>query len=249
MPKKGQYDTSSMDTAINEVKNNKLGLRAAAKNPGHKETCGPSPILTLKEEQQLVKWIEELANRGFPRKKEDILNSVQQFLIENPQPNPFNNNRPGDCWFKAFLRRNPTIVQRTSEAVSNASACVCEKDIRKWFREIQDYLPIKNINMNNPSRIFNVDETGFQICPSTGKVFAGKGMTAPPMIIYPYKRIPEKIAVTVNPNWGIGRSDNGWMTSDTFYDYIKNMFYPYLVENNIQLPLVLFLDEQVRLNI
>ena len=72
--------------------------------------------------------------------------------------------------------------------------------------------------------------------------FSASGTTCPPMIIYPYKRIPEKIAVTVNSNWGIGRSDNGWMTSETFFDYIKNIFYPYLIENNVEFPVVLFLD-------
>jgi len=29
--------------------------------------------------------------------------------------------------------------------------------------------------MDDPSRIFNGDETGFQICPSTGRVLAEKG--------------------------------------------------------------------------
>lgn len=58
-----------MELAINEVKAKTMGLRAAAKkygvpkstlefkvkNPGPKETCGPSPILTFREEFQLEK--------------------------------------------------------------------------------------------------------------------------------------------------------------------------------------------------
>lgn len=42
----------------------------------------------------------------------------------------------------------------------------------------------------------------------------------------------------MNPSWGVGRSDNGWMTSDLFVDYIKNVFYPAL-ENNITFPIIL----------
>nr|CAH7736046.1 unnamed protein product [Callosobruchus chinensis] len=278
MPKKNSYDVISMERAIQEVKNSNMSYMAAAnkygvpkstlefkiKNPGHKSSCGPSPILSVREEYELVRWIEELASRGFPRKKEDILNSVQKFLTENPLPNPFVNNRPGDCW----LKRNPSITQRTSESVSAASACVAEKDIRKWFTEIKNYLDSKNITMEDPSRVYNGDETGFQICPNTGKVFAAKGaknvysvekgspkenitvmfsfsasgVTCPPMIVYPYKRVPEKISMTVNPDWGIGRSDNGWMTADTFYEYIKNVFHPFLVERGATFPIVLFLD-------
>nr|CAH7736050.1 unnamed protein product [Callosobruchus chinensis] len=114
MPKKNSYDVISMERAIQEVKNSNMSYMAAAnkygvpkstlefkiKNPGHKSSCGPSPILSVREEYELVRWIEELASRGFPRKKEDILNSVQKFLTENPLPNPFVNNRPGDCWLK-----------------------------------------------------------------------------------------------------------------------------------------------------
>ncbi|CAH1978113.1 unnamed protein product [Acanthoscelides obtectus] len=282
MPKKNEYDAESMEAAINDVKNNmsyrnaankygvpKSTLEFKIKNPGHKDTCGPNLILSAREESDLVRWIEELATKGFPRKRDDILNSVHNFLTENPRPNPFKSNRPGESWFKAFLKRHPALVQRTSEAVSEASACVSEADIRKWFKDINSYLISKNIVIDDPSRIYNGDESGFQICPKTGKVFARKGaknvysvekgsskesitvmfsfsasgLTCPPMIIYGYKRIPEKISQTVkDPDWGIGRSDNGWMTAETFYDYVKNVFYPFLVKNNIHFPVLLFLD-------
>ncbi|CAH1966946.1 unnamed protein product [Acanthoscelides obtectus] len=129
MPKKHSFDANVMYLAIQEVKNSNMSYRAAAnkygipkstlefkiKNPGHKNTCGPSPVLSTKEEYELIEWIKELASRGFPRKKDGIMHSVQKFLIENP--NPFNNNRPGECWFKAFLKRQSSIRQRTSEPV------------------------------------------------------------------------------------------------------------------------------------
>lgn len=122
--------------------------------------------------------------------------------------------------------------------------------------------------ITDPVRVFNGDESGFQICPSTGKVFAEKGSknvytvdkgdskenitvmftfsangdTCVPMVIYPYQRIPEKISKSINPEWGVGRSDNGWMTSDTFYEYIANVFYPYLIKKKVKFPVILFLD-------
>nr|XP_022903903.1 uncharacterized protein LOC111416181 [Onthophagus taurus] len=73
--------------------------------------------------------------------------------------------------------------------------------------------------------------------------FSASGLTCAPLIIYPCKRIPEKISQTVkDPDWGIGRSDNGWMTAETFYYYVKNVFHRFLVKNNIQFPVLLFLD-------
>jgi len=64
---------------------------------------------------------------------------------------------------QAFLRRHPEIVERTSEAVTTASSCVSEQNIRKWFDEVQEYIRENNLEevMNDPSRIFNGDETGF----------------------------------------------------------------------------------------
>jgi len=64
-----------------------------------------------------------------------------------------------------------------SEAATAASSCVSEENIRKWFDEVQDYIRENNLEevMSEPSRIFNGDETGFQICPSTGHVLVEKG--------------------------------------------------------------------------
>jgi len=68
-------------------------------------------------------------------------------------------------------------VERTSEAVTAASSCVSGEGMRKWFDEMQEYIRENNLEevMDDHSRIFNADETGFQICPSTGPVLAENG--------------------------------------------------------------------------
>jgi hypothetical protein len=116
-------------------------------------------------------------------------------------------------------------VERTNEAVTAASSCVSEENIRKWFDEVQEYIRENNLEevTEDPSRIFNGDETGFQLCPSTVPILAEKGTKnvysidegsskeninvmfsfsangkkCCPMIVYPYKIIPEKIAQSV----------------------------------------------------
>jgi hypothetical protein len=50
----------------------------------------------------ILRWIKELARKGFPRKREDIISSVQEFLTQNPRPNPFKMNRPGEGWLKVM---------------------------------------------------------------------------------------------------------------------------------------------------
>lgn len=168
------------------------------------------------------------------------------------------------------MRRHPNISIRTSEHVTAASACISEKDIRKWFNDIYQYLKEEQLCdiLNDPSRVFNGDETGFSLCPKTKAVLAPKGskdvyevatsnakenltvmftfsaagVMCHPMLIFNYKRIPQDIVNSVPPNWGIGHSESGWMKSETFYEFVANIFHPFLLLNNIKLPVILFVD-------
>lgn len=72
--------------------------------------------------------------------------------------------------------------------------------------------------------------------------FSAAGRTCTPIIIYPYQRIPEKIAESVPAGWGIGRSESGWMTAPVFYEYISSVFYPDLLLNNVEFPVILYVD-------
>lgn len=86
-------------------------------------------------------------------------------------------NLPGQTWYKCFLRRHPRTSLRTPEGVSDASSKVSETDIRGWFKEISDYFEEKDLLsvLEDPTRIYNADETSFQLCPKTGKVLAPTG--------------------------------------------------------------------------
>lgn len=119
--------------------------------------------------------------------------------------------------------------------------------------------------INDPTRIFNADESAFYLQPKAGRVIVRKGeknvyiasrdekenltvlitanaagVLAPPMIVYPYERLPAVIAISVPKDWCIGRSDTGWMCAKTFFEYITNVFNPWLEQNNIQKPVFFF---------
>lgn len=283
----GKYNKKYNEETINkalEAINAGLPVREAARrfnipratlqfrrsNKFVKTTLGPSPILTSDEEIILVNWITENHKRGFPRRKEDIQESVKEYLDKNPRDNPFVNNRPGEVWYKAFLRRNPHISERTGEAVTAASGNLSEQDIRKWFGGIQEYLQSKGWQsiLENPDRVLNADETCFNLCPKNSKVLAPKGAknvyeiehapskstltvmfaftasgnVTPPMIVYPYKRLPQNVGKSVPDGWGIGLSDTGWMKSEVMFDYIKNVLHPNLQKIGTTFPVILFLD-------
>lgn len=239
----------------------------------NKTALGPNPVLTSEEESVLVTWIVDNHRKGFPRRKLDVQHSVKEFLEKSPRENPFTNNLPGDGWYRAFLNRHPELTTRTSEAVTSASSQVSEKDVKKWFGDIHFYLTSKGLQdiLNDPSRILNGDETNFNLCPKNSKVLAPKGArnvyeienapsksnitvmftftasghVTPPMIIFPYKRLPVNIlnsVTSVSTEWGIGLSESGWMRSEIFYEYISKVLHPSLKKLNTQFPVILFID-------
>lgn len=278
------YSENDLEKAVSAVQNEEMSRRKAASlfniprstllfrlsDNFRKNSHGPPPILSSSEENLLVNWIIESGRKGFPRRKQDIQLSVKEFLDDNPRENPFRNNLPGTGWYKAFLKRHRNLVLRTSEAITNASACVSENDIKKWFSSIEIYLKEENLFyiLEHPDRIFNGDETAFIMCPKNKKVLAARGAKnvyeidrgsakanitvmftfsasgeiTPPMIIYPYTRLPTEILISVPKTWGIGLSPNGWMKSEIFYEYIANVFYPSVKNKGITFPIILFLD-------
>lgn len=60
--------------------------------------------------------------------------------------------------------------------------------------------------------------------------------------MFKYKRLPSEIVQRAPDNWSIGKSDSGWMTSETFYEYMTNIFYPWCLQNEIEFPILVFMD-------
>lgn len=231
---------------------------------------GPSPVLSETEEKRLEDWIIAKAKLGFPMHHNEVQLAVQNILKASHRENLFHDDKPGRKWLKLFLKRRPSIVERNTEIISKARAAVTEETIRDWFKNLKEYLRKEDLEeiASDPTRIYNADETGMQFCPKTGKLlgpknykdfyvvssgpekesmtvlcnFSAAGIIVPPMIIVPYRRVPRDVAFSIPDAYFLGRSESGWMVSETFYEYITNCFYPWLLENNIKFPVLLFLD-------
>lgn len=231
---------------------------------------GPSSVLSSEEEDMLEKWIIDKAKLGFPINSEDVKDSVHKVLLDSKRDNPFKDSRPGKKWMNLFLQRHPNIVKCRAEMLSKARASVTETNIRVWFKEVRNYLKEQNCEdiLEDPTRIFNSDETGVQCCPKSGLVlgpkkyknlydiapgqekesitvlttFSADGRWQKPMIVYPYKRMPLHISLNIPKEFALGRSDSGWMVSATFFEYMANVFHPWLIENKVKLPVIFFMD-------
>lgn len=73
-------------------------------------------------------------------------------------------------------------------------------------------------------------------------IFSADGVCVPPMIVYPYTRLPREVGESVPDSWGIGITPTGWMNGDVFFEWMANHFIPYLEKEKVQFPIILFVD-------
>ena len=231
---------------------------------------GPATILSDEEETQIVDWVLYMSAHGFPITKSILIESVACFIKELKRDNPFTNNRPGRSWYDSFLCRHPELSQIIAQNFSFSRALVTEAALRQWFEEVNAQLNNAIGTDYDATRVFNCDESAFYLTPNGDKVLVKKGdktaynftpnaenecltvlfsanaagTVAPPMILFKYERIPAAISASIPDSWEIGKTETGWTTGESFFEYISNVFYPWLVSNNIEFPILLYLDGQ-----
>ena len=174
-------------------------------------------------------------------------------------------------WFKGFTSRNPELSIRIPETLSAARRRVCEQQIRQWFASVEHYLTERQLQaiLDDASRIFNLDESGFQMNPESRRVLGIKtsknwfveasgqekkqltvlttvgadGSIPPPMVIYPRKRL-NGVDVKVPDEFDFvpGKSDKGWISFETLYEYLANGFNDWLTAQEIVRPVIIFTD-------
>ena len=231
---------------------------------------GAPTVLTASEEENFVAWILYRAERGFSVNKKLLLDTVRDYVMSTGRDNPFNNARPGYKWYRLFMKRHSNLSIRSAQNLTTTRASVSESDLRQWFAKLKIYLEEKDLLNLDPKRIFNLDESSFMLVPpKNDSVIAKKGARAiykvvsgnekgnltvlftaaasgqllPPMILFDLKTTPRKEVLEKIPSdWAVGNTEKGWMTSDSFYKYIVNVFYNWLVENRIEFPVILYAD-------
>ena len=105
------------------------------------------------------------------------MDSVRKIVEDDQRKTPFNDNRPGETWYRGFMRRHPEIVVREPEGVTAVRTIMTEKTIRKWFEVAKDYLSNNGGSafadtMADPMCVLNIDETIFLFAPSPGRCSA-----------------------------------------------------------------------------
>ncbi|KAI5708823.1 hypothetical protein M8J76_004042 [Diaphorina citri] len=209
---------------------------------------GPDSILSTEEEAKTVTWLLKMNESGFPVTKEVLIDNVSKLVKKLNRPNPFNNGILGRTWYQNFMTRHPELSARTPQNLTQSRGNVSKENSKQWHGEITQFLEQNDLMeaINDPIRVFNADEAACFLSPKGQKVLVprgsknvyslinndekdcltvllnanGAGMIAPPLIIFPYERIPQDVVFSIPKSWGVGKSTSGWMTAEVFFEYM-----------------------------
>lgn len=189
------WDKTSMEKAIEAVKNNEMGWLLASKvfkvpqstlrrhalkqnkvlAPTTKGMGRYRSVFTYEMERELVEHIKLLETRFFGFTRKEVLELAYQFADVNNIPHNFNNEKKmaGKEWLAGFRRRHPDISLRKPEATSAARAQAFNKpQVALFYNTYQDIIQSNNIS---PHRLYNVDESALSTVQRPQKVFATTG--------------------------------------------------------------------------
>jgi len=136
---------------------------------------GPSTVLTPDEEQCLVEYAIEMADRGFGLQSEDLMRLAYVIVSRSGRPHPFHNGMAGRGWMEGFRKRHPKITLRIPQALSYCRAAMANKSVvEDFFAKLG--APYGRLNLiAKPMQVFNIDEMGISIIHKPGKVICDLG--------------------------------------------------------------------------
>ena len=226
--------------------------------PGVKS--GPPTLLTQEEEAELVSFLVESADIGYPKSRLDVIAMAQHIILKKGIEHQITNG-----WWQTFYGRHHSILSlktATSLSVARAKAS-CQESLKKWYSILEETMMKHSLN-EDPALVFNMDETGFPLDPKPPKsvfsrgeknpcyVSAGNksqitvigcvsaaGQCLPPLIIWPRKTMAPELAIGEIPGSVYGLVERGWATRELFEQWFKKHFLRYAPAAR---PLLLLLD-------
>lgn len=64
----------------------------------------------------------------------------------------------------------------------------------------------------------------------------------PPLVVYPFNRLPTSIMEIDPGDWAVDKSETGWVDGLAFYNYITKTFVKWCQEYDVEFPVVMYVD-------
>ena len=193
-----------------------------------------------------------MGNWGFPLPRKVIKKLVVDIVKSSNRAPRINLEKgPTDKWMRAFLKRHPDISLRKPHPLERERLSLSREQISHYFKLLSDTLDQLDIK-DDPTRIFNLDETGFSGKEfGREKVLVAKGTKHPyqpnvsisghvtlqvaisasgkivsPLVIFS-KNLPRReYASGIPDDWSFCTTESGYINSDIFTSWFRDCFIP-----------------------
>ena len=98
-------------------------------------------------------------------------------LTPTNSPSPSQQKKLCSIFIIRFLARNPNLSIWLPENLGHLRVKVTEKTLREWFKNLNEFLKSEHnivasefLSTENGSRIFNLDDSGFPLAGTSGKL-------------------------------------------------------------------------------
>jgi hypothetical protein len=246
--KKNQFSSRREAARVCRVADRTLGRRIKGVRP-KRGSRAPNNLLLLIEEEELVRWILSMEQRGFPTYLIDLKRLTENLISRRGTPG--STRSIGKKWVYRFTERHPALKKyRTRNKDHQRARQERPSVIRPWFQRIQDTIEQYGIV---DADCYNFDETGFAMGVITGSATKAVGssanvtritinqpgsrtwitsiecVNATGHIIPPFIILPGKVHMRswyeqpgLLPNTRIEVSDNGWTNDALGLEWIKH---------------------------
>lgn len=226
--------------------------------PGVKS--GAPTLLSSREEEELVEFLCQCADIGYPKSRSEVMNIVNRMLSQKGVDRAVTNG----WWTKFIGRHHETLSLRTPATLSVSRASASSREsIDNYFDILEDMLAKTGLSQY-PGLIYNMDESGFPLDPKPVKAVrcrgsknpyqvssgnktqvsiaacvSAAGQTLPPFIIWKGKTMSPEMAIGELPGTEYALSDSGWMNSTLFASWFRKVFLRYAPASR---PIILLMD-------
>ena len=214
----------------------------------HGSKPGRGSYLSSAEEEEIVSFLIKCARIGYPHTRKQVMALVQAIVKEKGIETTIS-----DGWWERFKQRHPNLTLRIAAPLSFARAMASDRDsLNNYFDLLEDTLKANEI-FDDASRIFNCDETGIPLNPTSLKVVdkvgaknpsylvgstktqitvlacsCATGYVIPPMVIFDRKTLNPELTKGEIPGTLYGLSSNGWIDMELFSGWFFEHFLMYL---------------------
>ncbi|XP_019632906.1 PREDICTED: jerky protein homolog-like [Branchiostoma belcheri] len=283
--KRKTWDPKLIEEALEDVRKNNLTPTQAARKHGIPRTTlndkisgkgrvdarnGRRAILSKEEEASLVFYIKYRVDRGFPINKKSILSLALAIHVRGSKEAgvpPKVNRKKGfsQKWWRAFKGRNKLTLRKPSPLDRGRRDSVDGDVVKQFFTLLKSTLSDNGLS-DQPHRVYNVDETGFDLDPqkksvetfskmgapavsvrkgtrehiSSMECVSADGSALPPLVIFS-KSYPSSAYKLEGPTNALySTTQSGFIEGEVFVEWMKKCFCRFASQER---PVLLLMDQ------